>query len=99
MMPYNGSKNSGGITGGSGLKLAVSAGLRFSISGAILFAVYFFQIKRTEHRSDHHHHGNNPQQLQYQEQELQKKDPPEYKHERNTNPSSLLAYSPPALTT
>jgi len=72
----------------------LSAGLRFSISGAILFAVYFFQVKRTEHRSDHHH-GNNPQQLQYQEQELQKKDPPEYKHEPNTNPSSLLAYSPP----
>jgi hypothetical protein len=50
----------------------LSAGLRFSISGAILFAVYFFQVKRTEHRSGHHH-GNNPQQLQYQEQELQKK--------------------------
>jgi len=25
-----------------------SAGLRFSISGAILFAVYFFQIKRSQ---------------------------------------------------
>ena len=75
----------------------LSAGLRFSISGAILFAVYFFQIKRTEHRSDHHH-GNTPQQLQYQEQELQKKDPPEYKHERNTNSKALLAYSPPPLT-
>src|SRR5919206_43982 len=58
----------------------LSAGIRFSISGAILFAVYFFQIKRTEHRSDRHH-GNNPQQLQYQEKDLQKKDPPEYKHE------------------
>jgi drug/metabolite transporter (DMT)-like permease len=76
----------------------LSAGLRFSISGAILFAVYFFQIKRTEHRSDRLHGNNNPQQLQYQEQELQKKDPPENNHERNTNPSSLLAYSPSPLT-
>jgi drug/metabolite transporter (DMT)-like permease len=73
----------------------LSAGIRFSISGAILFAVYFFQIKRTEHRSDRHH-GNNPQQLQYQEKDLQKKDPPEYKHERNSSPSSSLrTYSPP----
>jgi drug/metabolite transporter (DMT)-like permease len=32
----------------------LSAGLRFSISGAILFAIYFFQTKRTEHKSDRH---------------------------------------------
>jgi drug/metabolite transporter (DMT)-like permease len=72
----------------------LSAGLRFSISGAILFAVYFFQIKRIEHRSDHHRHSNNPQQLQYQE--LQKKDPPQYKNEHNSNSSPPpLAYPQP----
>jgi drug/metabolite transporter (DMT)-like permease len=71
----------------------LSAGLRFSISGAILFAVYFFQIKRIEHRSDHHHHSNNPQQLQHQE--LPKKDPPQYKHEYNSNSSPPLAYPQP----
>src|SRR5215469_9979431 len=46
----------------------LSAGLRFSISGAILFTVYFLQTKRTEHRSDRY----NPQQDQ--------KDP-QYEHE------------------
>jgi hypothetical protein len=30
----------------------LSAGLRFSISGAILLAVYFFQIKLTREKSD-----------------------------------------------
>src|SRR5215469_9498797 len=45
----------------------LSAGLRFSISGAIL---YFFQTKRTEHKSDRY----NPQQDQ--------KDP-QYQHEHN----------------
>jgi len=48
----------------------LSAGLRFSISGAILFTVYFFQTKRTEHKSDRY----NPQQDQ--------KDP-QYQHEHN----------------
>lgn len=67
----------------------LSAGLRFSISGAILFAVYFFQIKRIEHRSDHHH-SNNPQQLQYQNE-----NPPQYKHEHNSKSSPPLAYPHP----
>lgn len=66
----------------------LSAGLRFSISGAILFAVYFFQIKRIEHRSDHHH-SNNPQQMQY------KKNPPQYKQEHNGKSSPPLAYPHP----
>src|SRR5215467_5831964 len=46
----------------------LSAGLRFSISGAILFTVYFFQTKRTDYKSDPY----NPQQVQ--------KDP-QYQHE------------------
>jgi drug/metabolite transporter (DMT)-like permease len=49
----------------------LSAGLRFSISGAILFTVYFFQTKRTEHKSDLY--------IAQQEQ----KDP-QYQHEHNS---------------
>ena len=57
----------------------LSAGLRFSISVAILFTVYFFQIKRTEHKSDHR---NNLQQ--YQEQQQQQKHP-QYQRQHNNN--------------
>jgi drug/metabolite transporter (DMT)-like permease len=56
----------------------LSAGLRFSISGAILFTVYFFQIKRTEYKRDH----RNLQQ--YQEQQQQKH--PQYQREHNNTP-------------
>ena len=56
----------------------LSAGLRFSISGAILFTVYFFQIKRTEYKRDH----RNLQQ--YQEQQQQKH--PQYQREHNNSP-------------
>ena len=56
----------------------LSAGLRFSISGAILFTVYFFQIKCTEHKSDHHN------LQQYQEQQQQKH--PQYQREHNNSP-------------
>ena len=56
----------------------LSAGLRFSISGTILFTVYFFQIKRTEHKSDHHN------LQQYQEQQQQKH--PQYQREHNNSP-------------
>jgi drug/metabolite transporter (DMT)-like permease len=60
----------------------LSAGLRFSISGAILFTVYFFEVKRTEHKRDH----RNLQQ--YQEQQQQKH--PQYQREHNNSPQ--LAY-------
>lgn len=59
----------------------LSAGLRFSISGGILFAIYFLQTKRAEHKNDH----LNLQQ--YQNQEKQQKNT-EYQHEYN----QLLAH-------
>jgi drug/metabolite transporter (DMT)-like permease len=65
----------------------LSAGLRFSISGAILFAVYFLQIKRTEHKGDHH---NSLQR--YQEQKQQKH--PQYQHEYNNNNNSPTLVHP-----
>jgi drug/metabolite transporter (DMT)-like permease len=54
----------------------LSAGLRFSISGAILFTVYFFQIKRIEHKSDH----RNVQQYQEQQQQKHPQDQREHKN-------------------
>jgi len=60
----------------------LSAGLRFSISGGILFAVYFLQAKRAVHKSDH----LNLQQ--YQKQVKQQKNTG-YQHEYN---SQLLAH-------
>ena len=47
----------------------LSAGLRFSISGGLLFAVYFLQAKRTENKSDHRIIQ------QYQEQQQQQSHP------------------------
>lgn len=57
----------------------LSAGLRFSISGAILFTIYFLQIERIQHKSDHHN------LQQYQEQKQQKN--PESHHEDGSNNS------------
>jgi drug/metabolite transporter (DMT)-like permease len=54
----------------------LSAGLRFSISGGILFTVYFFQIKRIEHKSDH----RNVQQYQEQQQQKHPQDQREHKN-------------------
>lgn len=61
----------------------LSAGLRFSISGGILFAVYFLQTKRAEHKSNHHLNLQ-----QYQKQVKPQKNT-EYQHEYN---SQLLAH-------
>lgn len=60
----------------------LSAGLRFSISGGILFAVYFLQAKGTERTSDHH------KLQQYQEQ---KEDEKYTQYQREYN-SQLVAH-------
>lgn len=55
----------------------LSAGLRFSISGAILFAVYFFQIERG--KQEQHESNHNLQRYQ-QEQQQQKYPQHDQKH-------------------
>jgi drug/metabolite transporter (DMT)-like permease len=60
----------------------LSAGLRFSISGAILFTIYFVQIARTQHKDDDHHLNRR----QYIEQKEQKQ--PQYQLE-HSNTSQL----------